>query len=586
MTVCVALTGSGGWPLTIVMTPDQKPFFAATYLPRDDRYGRPGMLNLLPRIARLWKEDRARVLAAGSEMAGLLSSNEPRQGVVAEEVLRAAGRQYASLFDGVHGGFGDAPKFPGAHNLSLLLRLAARFHDTNALAMAERTLAAMASGGIWDHVASGFHRYSVDAEWLVPHFEKMLYDQALLATAYCEAFKMTRTQDYAAVARQVFTYVLRDMTSPDGAFYSSEDADSEGGEGAFYTWPYDELTNVLGADAAAFCALYGATPEGNFEGRVILHLEGSRSDSSGIAGTTALLTRCREKLHAARAKRPRPPKDDKILTDWNGLMIAALATGAQALQMPEYAAAAERAASFILRSLRARDGRLLHRYRNGQAAIPGFIDDYAFFIRGLIELYQATGRTEHLAAACSLAEQMIALFWDDAAGAFFHAGSDAEKLIARTKEFQDGAIPSGNSVAALDLLQLGRMTGRRDWEEKAARLIAANGAAVAGMPTAYAQMLIALDFQLGPTAEIVLAGDPADETMRAMIRAVQSRFLPHALLIVRTPGDTAHDTLMPDVAAYEPLDGMATAYVCRNFTCEMPVNTVEELEKKLEKMSE
>ncbi len=470
MKVCQAMTGSGGWPMTVFMTPGGKPFFAGTYFPKQSKYGRPGMLELVPHMASLWKNDRKRLEQIGEHTTDALGSHAftGDEQKLSEKLLTTAYSRLEASYDDVHGGFGGAPKFPTPHQLSLLLRYWDRTGDARALEIVGTTLRKMYGGGIYDHLGNGFHRYSTDPMWLVPHFEKMLYDQAMLAIAYLEAHQATGNSFYGEVAEEIFTYVLRDLASPEGAFYSAEDADSEGEEGTFYVWKKDEITEVLGEeDGKIFCERYGVTGSGNFEGKNVLHI------SSETGADEVGLDTMKEKLLTIRSKRPRPMLDDKILTDWNGLMIAALARGTRVTGDPAYAAAAAKAADFILGGMRTSEGRLLHRYRDGESAIPGYLDDYAFLIWGLIELYEATFDAKWLSEALVLAGGMIELFGDreDGRGGFFFTGRDAEKLIVRTKEVYDGAVPSGNSVAALELLRLGRMTGRTDLESAADALM-------------------------------------------------------------------------------------------------------------------
>lgn len=581
MAVCQAMTGSGGWPLTIVMTPGKKPFFAGTYFPKHTRSRRPGLMEILGRIAELWDEDRARLLEIGESHTRSLQNltvSSPG-GELTIENLRQAFETFQQRYDRTNGGFGRAPKFPMPHNLSFLLRWWKRSGDKEALSMVESTLHAMQRGGICDHVGFGFHRYSTDSRWLVPHFEKMLYDQAMLAIAYVEAYQATGKQRYAAVAQQIFTYVLRDMTSPEGAFYSSENADSEGEEGKFYVWTEEEIKAILGKDQGnIFTRFYGVTKKGNFEGgRSILHISRPLEEFSRNSGMTTdqlekSLEQSRRKLFAVREQRVHPSKDDKILTDWNGLMIAALAKGSQALNKPEYAEAARRAADFLLDRMLRQDGRLLHRYRQGEALIQGYVDDYAFLTWGLIELYEATFDARYLRQALSLTEEMLRLFWDGKQGGLYFTGRDNEKLIARIKEIYDGAIPSGNSVAALNLSRLGRMTMRHELEGKAEQLLESFGKTIAASPVGYSQSLIAADFGLGPTKEIVIAGELHHEGTGKMLSALGRRFLPNKVLLLHPDGVGEYDIekLVPFIKLQRKIKGMATAYVCEDYRCKLP----------------
>ncbi len=532
MKVCQAMTGSGGWPLTVFMTPGGKPFFAGTYFPKQSKYGRPGMLELVPHMASLWKNDRERLDQISEHATVALESfaftGDDRK--LSDKLLATAYSRLEASYDEVHGGFGGAPKFPTPHQLSMLLRYWDRSGDARALEIVGTTLRKMYGGGIYDHLGRGFHRYSTDQMWLVPHFEKMLYDQAMLAIAYLETHQATGNTFYGAVAEEIFDYVVRDLTSPEGGFYSAEDADSEGEEGTFYVWTKDEITEALGEkDSRIFCERFGVTGHGNFEGKNVLHIS---SDTGAGEGS---LETMKEKLLTIRSKRPRPMLDDKILTDWNGLMIAALAKGARVTGNPGYASAAAKAAGFILSGMRTSEGRLLHRYRDGESAIPGYLDDYAFLTWGLVELYEATFEARWLSEALKLADEMTGLFGDSdkEKGGFYFTGSDAEKLIVRTKEIYDGAVPSGNSVAALVLLRLGRMTGRTDLESAADALMKEFSGQLAGSPTAYTQMLIALDFALGPGAEYVIAGERSDDDTESMIRLLAERFMPGSVTMHR-----------------------------------------------------
>jgi uncharacterized protein YyaL (SSP411 family) len=593
MTVCQAMTGSGGWPLTIVMTPEKNPFFAGTYLPKEAQFGRPGLPEVLGQIVDLWESDRARILQSGEQIVQAIQalSVSSQSGALSQKDLQRAYKRFRSSFDEVHGGFGSAPKFPSPHNLSLLLRWWKRGGEEEALNMVEKTLDAMSHGGMYDHLGYGFHRYSTDSQWLVPHFEKMLYDQAMLAIAYLEAYQATGRRQYSQVAQQIFSYVLRDMTSPEGGFYSSENADSEGEEGKFYIWRQKEMTAILGEQRGDLLGrFYGVTQKGNFEdGKNILHQAKSleafaEGEDVSLEELEKILEQSREKLFEVRQGRIHPSKDDKVLTDWNGLMIAALARAAQVLNRPEYADAAGRAADFLLEKLRREDGRLLHRYREGEAALLGYLDDYALLVWGLIELYEVTFRVRYLQEALTLTDNMLELFWDEEAGGLYFTGDDGEHLIARTKEAYDGAIPSGNSVAALNLLRLGRMTMRQELEKKAAQLIESFGGQVSGSPTGYSQFLIALDFALGPIKEVVIAGNSAGEDTQKMLGALRSRFLPHKVLILHPEGKDgqAIEQLVPMVKRQTMVDGKATAYVCENFACKLPTTELAEMVSMIE----
>ncbi|NWF57698.1 MAG: thioredoxin domain-containing protein, partial [Syntrophaceae bacterium] len=583
MSVCQALTGHGGWPLSIFMTAEGEPFFAGTYFPKTGRMGLIGFIELLERVAGLWRTNREKILTGSGEIRKALR-NGARPGFqeppLDTGVLKKGYAQLERTHDERWGGFGSAPKFPTPHHLTFLLRWYRRTGDPQAGKMAERTLQAMRQGGIFDQLGFGFHRYSVDEKWLIPHFEKMLYDQALLAMAYTEAHLALGKEDFGKVSREVFTYILRDMTSPQGGFYSAEDADSEGHEGRFYVWKPAEVLNHLGREEGdLFCRFYGVTPEGNFEeGSSVLHIPRplepfAAGEKMNPQELEKILERCRETLFQRREKRTHPLKDDKVLTSWNGLMIAALALGSQALQDPLFSHAACRAADFILEHMRNPQGRLYRRWREGEVAIPGFLEDYAFLVWGLIELYEATFRVGYLEEAIRLNQVMIELFEDQEKGGFFFSGKDNEALITRSKELYDGATPSGNSVAALNILRLARLTGSAALENNAARILRAFSAPVAEAPMAFTQFLNFLDFYFGPSQEIVLVGDPAWETSRALTAAIRQKFHPNKVFLFRPEDETGKKLaeLCPFVKEMKSIDRRATAYICQGYSCQSPL---------------
>ena len=456
--------------------------------------------------------------------------------------------------------------------------------------MVVKTLRSMRLGGIWDHVGFGYSRYSTDREWLLPHFEKMLYDQALLTVAHLEAYQATGDEELARTAREILAYVMRDLTSPEGAFYCAEDADSEGEEGKFYVWTPEELRAVLGAKEADFAIrVYGVKPGGNFQdqstgaktGESILHLSAPLPAIASQVGMEEAafverLEAARVALFAAREKRIRPLRDDKVLADWNGLMIAAFARSAQVLGDEAHAKAARRAAEFLLTHLRGKDGRLLKRWRGGEAALPAVLDDYAFTIWGLIELYEATFEPRWLEEALALEEQARAHFWDAKDGAYFLTADDGEKLPLRVKETYDGALPAGNSVQALNLMRLARLTGRTELEERASSLLRAVSGTVARAPSAHCHLLMAVDFALGPTHEVVVAGDAKAADTQAMLAALRKPYLPNVVLVMRPTGEDLRPLakVVPYVAGMEPRGAAATAYVCRDFTCSAPTTDI------------
>jgi len=589
MTVCQLMTGSGGWPLTIVMTPDKKPFFAGTYFPKENRFGRIGIIDLIKRIDSLWKNDRKQLLESSEKIIFALQdvNTESPGSSLTKSVLNSTYSQLSARFDKKNGGFGAAPKFPTPHNLLFLLRYWKRTGDERALSMVEETLKQMRMGGIYDHIGFGFHRYSTDSDWLVPHFEKMLYDQALLTLAYLETYQATNKKEYANTAEEIMTYVLRDMTSSEGAFYSAEDADSEGEEGKFYVWSKQEIEEILGADKTdSFSKLYNVNVEGNFLAEAtkvktrknILHLKLSSTNTTNFD-----LESSRKKIFEAREKRIRPHKDDKILTDWNGLMIAAFAKAGYILDKPKYIRSAKKAVNFILNEMKNSDGRLLHRYREGGADILAFLDDYAFLIWGLINLYEATFDTLYLKKAVELTEEQLELFWDNLIGAFFFTAKDAESLLTRQKETYDGAIPSGNSVAMLSLLRLAQLTGNDNYEKKAdyiGRVFAEN---VRANPVAHSLMMIAVDYAVGPTYSLVIAGDTGNEDTNHMLDEIRKQFLPNKSLIFR-PTEKLNpeiDKFSDFVQFFDKYEGKATAFVCINKTCKAPTNDINKALKHL-----
>ena len=598
MAVCQMLTGSGGWPLTIVMTPDKRPFFAGTYFPKSRRWGRPGLLDLAPLIGEAWRTRRQEVLRSAAEIIAAVDRGLPRAraksgGGLSGATLDEAFRELAADFDESRGGFGGAPKFPIPHPIGFLLRYGKRSGRTEALAMAEKTLAAMRRGGIYDHLGFGFHRYSTDADWLVPHFEKMLYDQALLAEVYAEAFAATGKGEFKRTAAEIADYVLRDLASPEGGFSTAEDADSEGEEGKFYLWTADELSDVLGPEEAKLAArVFGLEAGGNFsepgrsrDGRNILH----RSRTAGEPALEALfapeepdgrIEKIRQKLFLAREERVRPFKDTKVLADWNGLMIAGLASVFRVTGEDRYLRAAGTAAGFVLERMRTPDGRLLHMSADGEARIPAFLDDYAFLIKGLIGLYETGFDPGHLEKALELARWTIELLWDGKEGGFFFAAADPE-VGARRKEIYDGAVPSGNSVMLMNLLRLARITGRPDLEEKASRLSEAFSPDVGGHPRMFTEFLRGLDFALGPSREVIVVGKWEAPDTRELLEALRGIYLPNTVALFKPMDRVETGRIIERLALYsKDMDvggGRAAAYVCSGGTCHRPVSSAAEL---------
>ena len=595
MAVTQAMTGRGGWPMTVILTPDKKPFFAGTYFPKTSRWGKPGLMELLPKIVDVWENKRDAVYKNADQITDLLARISKRRPGEApgKQILMDAQLRLAELYDPEFGGFGEAPKFPTPHILTFLLRQYHQTRDNQLLAMIEGTLTQMRLGGIYDQVGFGFHRYSTDARWLVPHFEKMLYDQALLAIAYIEAYQVTGRRIYARTAREIFTYVLRDMRAAEGGFYSAEDADSEGVEGKFYLWTLPEIQNILDKNnAQLYLNIYNVKNDGNFpshdpptQGKNILHLKKPFSEISkdlqmSQADLKTRLEYDRRLLFQERKKRIHPFKDDKILTDWNGLMIAALAKGGKALDEPRFTAAAEKAADFILINLRDKNGRLLRRYRQGNAGIAAQLNDYAFMVWGLLELYQNTYQPRFLKAAIRLNDMMVLHFWDDQNGGLFLTADDSERILVRHKDVYDGAIPSGNSVAMLNLLRLNRMTANPDYSARAQKIAKAFSADINGYPAGYTQFMMGLNFALYPNFEVVIVGTPQSVDTLRMLAALRKAFLPDvAIIFVPADHQAASEIigLAPFTRTMKVLNNRSTAYVCQNFVCKLPTNSVKQM---------
>ncbi len=595
MTVCQMMTGAGGWPLNVIMTPDKKPFFAGTYFPKQTVYGRIGMMDLTARVKELWTEQRDTVMeSVGKIMSALKQIPNDIPGPALEPtVLDKAFAELSQRFDDTYGGFSDAPKFPTPHNMAFLLRYWKRKSEYKALEMVEKTLTNMRMGGIYDHIGYGFHRYSTDREWLTPHFEKMLYDQALMTMIYTEAYQATANDGYMEVAEEIIEYVLRDMTDSAGGFYSAEDADSEGEEGKFYVWTKAELGEILDEQAAnVVVQVFNILPEGNYRdeatGKVtsanIPHMRRPLHElavemNMDLEEMKSILEKARKKLFESRKKRIHPYKDDKVLTDWNGLMIAALAKAGRAFDKPRYIQAAERASDFVLQKMRDSQGRLLHRYRQGSAGLTAHVDDYAFFIWGLLELYEANFKVEYLKAAIELNDIFMEDFWDERAGGFFFTSEHGEDLLIRKKEVYDGATPSGNSVAALNLIRLGKMTAKPELEDKANKVFEAFSGTVSQFPSGFTQFLSALEFEFAQSMEVVIVGEMDDPDTKAMLGALRRSFVPNKVTLFN-PMKTENSGLeevAPFVANQKSMGGKATAYVCRNFACDLPTTDPEKM---------
>ena len=580
MAATVAMNhGQGGWPMTVFLTPDLEPVFAGTYFPPADIHGRPGFPSVLRQVADAWERDRSVLIERASEFAEQLRRNRRSRPplAVGEAELRLALEQFHSEFDAVQGGFGPAPKFPPAVGLSLLLRLHRRYGKEHALRMVTVTLDAMAKGGIYDHIGGGFARYSTDGRWLVPHFEKMLYDNALLARTYLEGFQATGDHFYRRVAVEVLDYVLRDMTAPEGGFYSSTDADSEGEEGKFFVWTPEQIAEALDAEEArSFNAYYDITADGNWEGVSIPNTPQPLEVVAAQLGVpTAELQKtidaARVKVFEAREKRVKPGLDDKILTAWNGLMISALAEGYRILGDPRYLTAAERAAEFIFSALTDSQGRLLRSYRDGIAHLNAYSEDYAYLSEGLIDLFEAGGSARWLREAERLLERTIADFKDEASGAFFTTSRTHEKLLMRYQDGADGAIPAGNAVAASALVRISHHLDRKDLRDAAIRALKAHGGMIARFPRGFAKSLCVVDFLLEGPIELALVGEQGSPDLQKLQRTIARHYLPNRIQAVLDPaGDSATEDL-PLLEGKTPVDGKAALYVCRDFACQAPI---------------
>lgn len=579
MAATIALNhGQGGWPMTVFLTPDMQPFFAGTYFPPRNGLGRPGFPTILKRIAELWREQPDALRTQAAEITERLreDSRPPLPLPVGQAEIAAAVAHFASTFDPAFGGFGPAPKFPAATALSLLLRHHRRTGDAHALQMVRTTLNAMAHGGIYDQIGGGFHRYSTDGRWLVPHFEKMLYDNALLVRTYLEAFQVAGDPFYRRIATELLDYILREMTAPEGGFYSATDADSEGEEGKFYVWTPTEIEAILaGEEARVFCAYYDITESGNWEGTSIPNIRRAAAQVAAKLGISveelqSSLDRARPKVYEARQQRVPPGLDDKILTAWNGMMVSAMAEGYRVLGEPRYFEGAVRAADFLLRTLVRPDGRLLRTYRNGSAHLNAYLEDYACLCEGLIDLYEAGGEVRYLREAVRLAERLLTDFVGEESGAFYTTSRDHESLILRHREGTDGATPSGNAVAASALARLSFHLARNDLRRAAERAIAAFGTQIAVYPHAFAKSLAVADLLLEGPAELALIGNPGEAGFEALRREIGRHYLPNRIIAYHNPTEgQASD--FPLAKGKGLVGGRATLYICRHFTCEAPI---------------
>ena len=599
MSYLQAATGGGGWPMTLFLTPDLKPFFGGTYYAPDDRNGRPGLRTLFRQIQQAWTTQRDELVLSAEKSTQRLSTQVARSVGTTNldrTVLDRIFQRVQTTYDATNGGFGKAPKFPRPVVFNFLLRYYARTGDKAALEMTLATLRAMARGGIHDHLEGGFHRYSTDAVWRVPHFEKMLYDQAQLAISYLDAYQITKDPEFAEVAREVLEYVLRDMRGTEGGFYSAQDADSliekgssEQAEGAFYVWSVDQIRQILGPQRSAIFEFhYGIVPSGNvpaqqdprgeLKGKNVLIVQHTYAEDAAKFGKSqadirVLLASARDELRAARASRPHPPLDDKVLVSWNGLMISAFARAAQVLDEPRYAELARTSAAFIESKMYdPQTGLLKRRYREGTAEIDAFVEDYAFLIQGLVDLYETSFDVKWLVWAVRLQEQQDALFWDDRNGGYFATREDAEHVLVRMKDNYDGPEPSANSVAAMNLLRLWQVTDREAWRNKADATFAAFADRLGSQGTAVPQLGAALDFSLSKPKQVVIAGEPGADDTKALLRLVHSRFIPHKVLLLAdgAGGQEQLARLLSVIGSITRRDGKATAYICEDYVCQLP----------------
>ena len=583
------LTGRGGWPMTVFLTPDGKPFYGGTYFPPDDRQGMPGFPRILSGVAQAYRErpqeidkNVGQILTALERMA----QSQETQRQLSQETFAEGADQIARAYDAENGGLGQAPKFPNVGVYELFLRHYRHSGNQRFLEMVSHTLTKMAEGGIYDHLGGGFHRYSVDAKWLVPHFEKMLYDNAQLVRIYAQLYCLSGNPPFKRVVEETVDYLLREMLHPEGGFYSTQDADSEGEEGKFFVWTPDEISRILGDDASAiFCRVYDVTEYGNFEEENILHPiltvdQASKLFKQDSSAIEALLAEAKKKLFAVREKRVKPFRDEKIITAWNGLTLSGLAEAIKIATRPAYIEAANRTVDFIFAKM-FRDGHLLHTYKDGTAKHLGYLDDYAFLAIGLLDLYETNFDPAHLARAVQLANIMLHEFWDDTSGGFFYTGKSHEQLISRAKPAFDGSIPSGNAMATQLLLRLYYLTGAEDCLKRAEKVLRSYYDAMASQPFGFAHMLCALDLYLNKPKDIVVVGKREDLATRDLIEKIHSFYLPNKTLQLVGP-DQPLEKISPLLEGKKQVDGKATVYVCQNFTCSAPVTDWVALKPLLE----
>jgi len=583
------LTGSGGWPMTVFLTPDGRPFYGGTYFPPVDRHNMPGFPRLLQSVATLYHNDRSeidRVTSQITEQMGRTGQMAKGDGPLTVETLHQAYTTLATNFDYQNGGTGTAPKFPQAMNLEVLLRYYRHGYNDRALEMVDLTLEKMAMGGIYDQIAGGFARYSTDTYWLVPHFEKMLYDNALLARLYLHAHQATARGMYRRIAEETLDYIMREMTGPEGGFYSATDADSEGEEGKFFVWSPAEIETVLGDESGIFSGFFGVTKSGNFEGKNILNISQKASEYSQRQGISLerlidVVQRGKLALWAEREKRVHPLLDDKVLASWNGMMLRSFAEAGAALERQDYLDAAVRNANFLLETMRP-EGKLLRTYRAGQAKLPGYLEDYSFVADGLLALYEATFDQRWLDESISLADRMIELFWDDAVGGFYDTGAEHDELVVRPRDVLDNAQPCGGSVATDVLLKLAVITGNEDYRVKAATPLRTLRELMGRAPAGTGHWIAALDFYVSSPKEVIIIGPRDDSATTALMQIVNGGFFPNKVLVGADSADDAGKYGLPLLEARGMVDGKPTAYVCQNYACQLPVTTPEEFAVQLE----
>jgi uncharacterized protein len=591
MSAVQMMTGQGGWPMTMFLTPEGVPFYGGTYFPPVDRYNMPGFPRILVSVAEAYRSQPDQVANTATAMLGELRRvglAESSREVLASDILDSSYRRIVANYDRVNGGFGGAPKFPPAMTLEFLLHAFFRTGAAEVLEIVEHTANKMANGGMYDQLGGGFHRYSVDAKWLVPHFEKMLYDNALLSNLYLHLYQVTKDPEARRVAEETLDYVVREMTGPDGGFYSSQDADSEGHEGKFFVWSHPEIVQALGeADAEIFCKYYNVTEAGNFEGQNILHVTKPLEEVAASAGMSVeqlgtTLAAGRQKLFEIREQRIKPGRDEKVLTAWNGLMLASFAEAAAILERPDYRKVAEANADFLINHLQ-RDALLLRTYKDGEAKLNAYLEDYACLIHGLIALYEASGGLRWIENAISLANRMIEEFWDEEAGGFFFTGNSHEQLIVRSKEFFDNATPSGNSIATLSLLRLSVLTNNEDYRRRATAVLRLLADQVRRHPSAFGLALTAIDFYLGTPVEVAVVGRQSDARLPELLRAIWQTYLPNRVIALCTEQLGEASRVIPLLLDRDTLASEPTAFVCQNYTCQTPAHTGAALGEQLSK---